>query len=136
MLKKEIVEERDNLDKQLNNLNGSIDGSLKATERTFNFCTFALEHFNNTNDLKKKRAIFSTIGSNLILKDKKLIIDKLHPYLLIENELRSQKEILGGIEPKKHVGIKQQNAIFVASVPNLLRTWEDVRIQILKKYTP
>ena len=98
-----------------------MDQSLEVTERVFNFCTFAKYHFNNTDDQKKKRTIFSTIGSNLVLKDKILIIDKLHPYLLIENEIKEQKNLYVRLEPKKCLTLKGQNTISVVSVPNLLR---------------
>ena len=119
--KSEIVTERDNLEKQLNNAKNKMDQSLEVTERVFNFCTFAKYHFNNTDDQKKKRTIFSTIGSNLVLKDKILIIDKLHPYLLIENEIKEQKNLYVRLEPKKCLTLKGQNTISVVSVPNLLR---------------
>jgi site-specific DNA recombinase len=118
-LKSEIVKERDTLKQELEKVTVKLDRSLEATEKTFNFCAFALNHF-NTGDLQKKRDIFSTIGSNLILKDKKLIIDKVHPYLLIENELRTQKEHIDMLEPNKNVETKEQNTTFVVSRPSVL----------------
>jgi len=119
-LKSEMITERDNLEKQQNESKEKLDQSLEITERIFNFCTFAKHHFNNTDDIKKKRAIFSTIGSNLILKDKKLIIDKLHPYLLIENEIEEKKKLYSRLEPKKRLALKGQNTNFLVSVPHLL----------------
>ena len=118
--KAEITAERDELKKQLSLVEETLDKSLLATVRTFNFCAFALHHF-NTGDLRKKRAIFGTIGSNLVLKDKKLTIDKLHPFLLIENELRAQKQLQGGIEPKKSRATKGKEAAFATSSPDWLR---------------
>ena len=70
--------------------------------------------------LKKQRAIISSIGSNLTLKYKKLFIEKVHPFLLIENELKAQKELLNPLEPKKKLVLKEQNTTNVVSVPNLL----------------
>jgi len=119
--KNEITTERDNLEKDQSKAKEKIDQDLETSERVFNFCTFAKHHFNSTDDIKKKRAIFSTIGSNLILKDKILIIDKLHPYLLIENELKAQKALYNKLEPEKRLALKEQNTIFVVSVPNWLR---------------
>lgn len=119
-LKKELNKERADVEKQLEKVKVNLDNSLEATERTFNFCAFALHHF-NTGDLKKKRTIFSTIGSNLTLKDKRLIIEKAHPFILIENELKAQKEIMKRLEPTNYLGIKGQNAIFMASRLSLLR---------------
>lgn len=118
--KGEITAERDELKKQLSLVEETLDKSLLATVRTFNFCAFSLHHF-NTGDLRKKRAIFGTIGSNLVLKDKKLTIDKLHPFLLIENELKAQKQLQGEIEPKKSRATKGKEAAFATSSPNWLR---------------
>lgn len=128
-LKAEIVSERDQVESQLNKLKEKLDSSLEATERTFNFAAFALAHF-NTDDLRKKRTIFSTIGSNLTLKDKKLNIERLHPYLLIENELTAQRKLYEWLEPGKDGYEQRKKAVFAASIPNWLRTVEAVRTWI------
>ncbi len=119
-LKQELNKERQDIEKQLEQVKQSLDSSLEATVRTFNFCTFALHHF-NTGDLQKKRSIFSTIGSNLILKDKKVIIEKPHPFILIENELKAQTELISEFEPKKELATKGQSTTFMVLHPNLLR---------------
>jgi hypothetical protein len=116
----EIVNERDHLEKELSKVKEILDQSLEATERVFNFCAFAQYHFNN-GDLQKKREIFSTIGSNLILMNKELKIDKLHPYLLIENELKSQRELYSRLEPKKYGSTKEKEAVLATSIPAWLR---------------
>jgi hypothetical protein len=114
-----------------------------ATERTFNFCAFALAHF-NTDDLRKKRTIFSTIGSNLTLKDKELNIQALHPFLLVENELKAQRKLYEWLEPEKDGYEQRKKAVFAASIPNWLQAqgsnmekilkkmWDDIRIVIIK----
>ncbi|MBU3668776.1 MAG: hypothetical protein FGM57_02290 [Candidatus Taylorbacteria bacterium] len=98
--KKTLVIERSSIEKHLKEIKENFDHSLEATERTYNFCAFARRNF-DTKDIQKKREIFSTIGSNLILKDKILNIEKLHPYLLIENELKAQKALFASLERKK-----------------------------------
>jgi hypothetical protein len=96
--KREIIAERTRLESQMGGTKEKLDGDLQTAERVFNFCAFALKQF-NTPDLQKKRQIFSTIGSNLILKDKKLTIERLHPYMLIENEIMDQKALSSTLEP-------------------------------------
>ena len=118
--KKAILTEREGIEKQLDSVRDKLDCSLSATERTFNFCRFALHHF-NSGDLKKKRAIFSTIGSNITLKDKKLTIERVHPFLLIENELIAQRKLAEKFEPKKDKALKGKEAVLVASSPDWLR---------------
>lgn len=119
--KNEIVAERNSLEGHLTETKDNLDQSLQATERVFNFCAFAKHHFNNTDDLQKKRHIFSTIGSNLTLINKELRIEKLHPYLLIENELKSQRALQNRLEPTKSGSIKGKEAVFAASIPSWLR---------------
>ena len=119
--KKTLLKERTDIEKELNEVKVKFDQSIDATERTFNFCTFAQVHFNTTDDIQKKRDIFSTIGSNLILKDKKLSIDKLHPYLLIENEIRAQRALFAPLEPRKSPYSKRQKEAFEASIVRMRR---------------
>ena len=118
--KKALIAERDRLEKEMGGTKEKLDRDLEMAQRVFNFCAFALRHF-NTDDLHKKREIFSTIGSNLILKDKKLNIEKLHPYLLIENEMREQMATFSSLEPKKGRSTKGKEAAFATSSPDLLR---------------
>jgi hypothetical protein len=135
--KKVVLKERADIEKQMNEVKTQFDDSIEATERIFTFCVFARHHF-ATGDIQKKRDIFSTIGSNMTLKDKKLSIDKLHPYLLIENELRSQKELFASLEPKKRGYDKRKQEAFEASCLTLrewldaFRTvnWKDVRVEL------
>ena len=118
--KLELKSERNRLETEMGGTKEKLDQSLESAERVFTFCSFALQNF-NTDDLTKKRAIFGTIGSNLTLIDKKLSIERLHPYLLIENELRSQRKLYEGLEPGKKGYTKEKEAIFQASIPDWLR---------------
>jgi hypothetical protein len=95
--KSEILAERGRLEKEMGGTKEKFDRDLETTERVFRFCTFALHHF-NTGDLMKKRTIFGTIGSNITLMNKKLMVDRLHPFLLIENELADQYKLSEKLE--------------------------------------
>jgi hypothetical protein len=66
--------------------------------------------------------------------NKELRIEKLHPYLLIENELKSQKELYERLEPNERGSIKGKEAVFAASLPSWLRTVEDVRTWVMGNY--
>lgn len=118
--KSEIVSERNSLEIALNNAKENLDQSYETAERVFNFCAFAQHNF-NTDDLQKKREIFSTIGSNLTLLNKELKIERLHPYILIENEIKSQRELYSWLEPEKRGYTKEKEAVFATSIPNWLR---------------
>ena len=118
--KAEIVADRDRLEKEMGGTKEKLDRDLETTERVFTFCAFAQRQF-NTDDLQKKRTIFSTIGSNLKLMDKKLSVERLHPYILIENELKSQRALYSTLEPKKIGYVERKEAAFAASIPDWLR---------------
>lgn len=118
--KKNLLKDRANIEKELHEVKTKFDQSIQATEHTFNFCTFAFYHF-NTDDIQKKRDIFSTIGSNLTLKDKKLSIERLHPYILIENELKSHRVLFDSLEPTKKGYSKRKQESFEASCLSLRR---------------
>ncbi len=96
-----------------------VDNSLVMTERTFNFCALARNKF-ETGDKKMRRVILSSIGSNLTLKDKILSVQLLHPFQLITTEMKSQKELLGRLEPKNSEGTKGKTGTFVPVSPTLL----------------
>ncbi len=124
--KAELVGERNRLEQLMGGTKEKLDHDLEVAERVFNFCAFALRNF-NTDDLMKKREIFSTIGSNLTLMDRKLKIERLHPYLLIESELKSQRALYEGLEPEKEGYAERKEAAFATSIPDWLRTVDAFR---------
>lgn len=62
-----------------------------------------------------------------------LKIERLHPYILIENEIKSQKELYSRLEPEKRGYAKEKEAVFATSIPNWLRTWDEVRMSIIEE---
>ena len=122
--KAELVAERARLEQEMGGTKAKLDRDLEASERVFTFCALAQRQF-NTPDLQKKRIIFSTIGSNLTLKDRKLSIERLHPYMLIENELKSQRTLHDALEPEKSGYTERKEAAFAASIPDWLTLWDD-----------
>jgi len=65
------------------------------------------------------RKILQTIGSNLLLKDKKLLIDLPKPYKLIEEQKNEVDKTLKMLEPQKESDIKTQTYQLYASNPRL-----------------
>lgn len=85
-----FVRERDTLkakvSKLINNLRETEDRSkqwLVLTEKTFNFACYARKEF-LVGDLNKKREIFSALGSNFLVKDKKVLITANEWFVPIE----------------------------------------------------
>ena len=98
-----------------------FDRDLETAERVFNFCAFAQRNFNTPAIFRRSGPYLGTVGSNLTLMDRKLTIDRLHPYMLIENELKSQRALYEGLEPEKEGYAQRKEAAFAASIPDWLR---------------
>ncbi|MBI2120923.1 MAG: hypothetical protein HYT94_04845 [Parcubacteria group bacterium] len=115
-----LVAEQKRIEKELATEKERLDQTHELSERTFNFCVYALHHFNK-GTLQQKKEIFSSIGSNLILKDKIISIEALQPYMLIENQVKDQRALFATLEPEKRGYKKEKEAIFIASLPTWLR---------------
>ncbi|TSD01401.1 MAG: hypothetical protein Greene101415_248, partial [Parcubacteria group bacterium Greene1014_15] len=65
-------------------------------------------------------AIFSSLGSNLTLKDKKLNIQAFKPYLMIKEALAAVRAEQEMFEPAKYGSIPREKVAFAASSPSWL----------------
>ena len=118
--KKALIKEREGIEQQLEESKNKVDRTLELSERTFTFCAYAKHHFAE-GDIQKKRNIFSTIGSNIVLRNQKISIEALEPYLVIEKELSDQKKLYGKFEPNNSGSNKRKTSTFNAGIPTWLR---------------
>jgi len=128
--KEALLSEKSKFQELLKDTDKRIDNWLEVAERGFNFAEKASTIFadiENPNTLEAKKEIFATLGSDLILKDKKLFIswDKLlFPIKSMALEVREIKERL---EPaKKPIDTKDMGEIYSHN-PRLLRTLNEIR---------
>lgn len=98
--KQALISERTELERSIADLEGGFDRSIDETARVVNFCNMACTQFKN-GDIHRRREIVREIGSNLTLTDKLLSIERLNPFLLVENELIAQRALNDTLEPKK-----------------------------------
>lgn len=98
--KKEIIKERTDLEKEISETQKRVDDSFEKSERVFNFCAMVKKKFRE-GDVKTKRMILTSIGSNITLLDKKLSIQLIHPFELVKNELASQTHLITRLEHEK-----------------------------------
>lgn len=82
--KSELIREQNTLKEKLDDTEHRAKGWLELSERTFEFCRYARYWFNN-GSLEQKRMILQTVGSNFILKDKKLYFEPVKPFVYLEN---------------------------------------------------
>lgn len=116
LIKKEI----ESIKKQIGDCEDRVDKTLELSEKTFNFCAYARYNFDK-GDLQVKRNILSALGPNITLKDKKLKIDLLYPYLAIEKYMSEQKLINVPSEHKNILTTKGKEAVSTTSCPGWLR---------------
>jgi site-specific DNA recombinase len=100
--------------------------SVQFTEKTFEFARHAGVWFKK-GDSKVKKGILSALGSNLVLKDKKLLIEARIPFLLIEKSLAGITRRRSTFEPTKIGSIKAQSDTFGVGLRSKLGGKDDVR---------
>lgn len=86
---------------------------LELSERTFEFAQYARYWFAN-GDVKTKTQVLATLGSNLTIKDKELVIDGQKSFFLIEKGLQEVREIAKALEPAKSIDEIIQNGVVEA----------------------
>jgi hypothetical protein len=98
--KNEIVTEKAAFQEEMDKLNKRQVNLIDLTMRTFNFCKIAKEKFQSGTD-EDKRLILACVGSNLIIKDKKLFIKARKVFQVIENWECSDRGHPRGVEPRE-----------------------------------
>lgn len=99
--------EKRKIETSLGSTGRRIEDWLDTAERTFDFAIHARYRFAN-GALEDKREILSTIGSNLIFKDKKIQFDLQKPYFFLEKVLSVEPTVSQEFEPEKRPDMKAQ----------------------------
>ena len=95
----ELLKEKSNLEESLQDTGDRVEKWLNLAEQTFEFACTARNRF-ATGDAMTKKQILMTIGSNLILRDKKLLIEAKKPFLILEKSLSASELEKVPIEPE------------------------------------
>ena len=92
--KNTLSSEKVALEDDLQAQGAAIEKWVELSERTFNFARYASIWFFK-DDLETKRAVYACLGSNFLLKDRKLHIQLRKPFkLLFDNLEEIEKEML------------------------------------------
>ncbi len=100
--KPKLEKERDRLKKLLDAVDDRATKWHEKADELFDFARDAAEEF-NTGGLEKRRQILSRLGSNLILKDKKLIVDLEETLIPMIEAAKEAKKINDTLEPVEGV---------------------------------
>jgi site-specific DNA recombinase len=83
--KKNLVTEKERIEKELRSAEERVDEWMELTEKTFNFATYA-KHWFDKGDYQKKKEILMALGQNFFLEDGRLSIELRQPYLIMRQE--------------------------------------------------
>lgn len=103
-LKEKLLKLRENV----KNTESRADKWQELTEKTFYFTTYAKREFEN-GDLQKKREIFSALGQNFSIINKKVFIDKNEWFIPIEKAYPQLKAKFDALELDKTLTEQERN---------------------------
>jgi site-specific DNA recombinase len=121
-----LLKEKVSLGELMNDAGQRVEQQLKLSKQTFEFACTAQERFAK-GDAKTKKEILATIGSNLILKDKKLLIEARKPFFILENTLSLEEPIISPIEPEKNEVVQGRRIPSIFMRPQMRGERDDVR---------
>ncbi|MCL4518014.1 MAG: recombinase family protein [Thaumarchaeota archaeon] len=130
--KRKLIDEKIALE---SSMKGNGDMAATVNQRTTDAVVFAheaLERFRN-GSLSEKRTILGKIGSNLTLRDKKLIIEAATPFSILQKGIPSVSEEFARIEPLENKASVKRFAFFAANFVLGWRLIEYVRTSIREK---
>jgi len=121
-----LLNEKNALEELLRDVGDRVEKAFQQSEEAFNFAHTARDRFAKGDSQTKKEMLVS-LGSNLILKDKKLNIQAKQPFLILENLENAPELPTGTIEPETS-GVSQGLLRHdLTNCPRLLGDLDDVR---------
>src|SRR3989344_2457319 len=100
--KEALMKEKALLEEKRRDTDGRVENWLELSEKTFEFACYA-RHWFAEGDFDTKKEILRGIGSNLILKDKIVLVDVEKPLNFIEDAKKEVSEISVMFEPKNYL---------------------------------
>ncbi len=113
-----LLEEKRGLEKSLQGVGQQVETCLQQSEQALEFACAVRQQFTK-GDFATKKEIVATIGSNLTLKDKILIVEARKPFYLLETSLCHAEGQNEPIEPENTVATQGQKEACASSCPSL-----------------
>ena len=121
--KESLKEEISALERKINYLKNTDHSKTEQIRKCFSLATGIDQIFKNGNSEEKKQ-VMTELGSNLVLKDKKLNIHNAKKYQILINGLHEIKGEISGLEPMKTLNTSNKNGDFVGMRSTLLWGWD------------
>ncbi len=112
-IRSDLMQQKASLESELNAKGKEISEWVELTEKTFNFARYARIWFEQ-GDLETKKAIFSALGSDFVLKNQKLHVELNKPFAIISqgvsilraenNSARTSESVSRAIEKPAFAG--------------------------------
>lgn len=113
-----LLKEKASLEELLRDSGKRIEQQLKLTKATFDFACTAQERFAK-GDSKTKKEMLLTLGSNLTLQDKKLLIEAREPFFILEKSMSDENSETDPIEPENTGLPQRRNEALGSMCPNV-----------------
>ena len=107
--KSKLLQEKEKYEQLMSDISRRQDQALELSEKTFRFVCCS-RFWLRDGVIKDKRDVLTTLGSNLIFKDKILRIQAPEPFKIIQRSLTSLHKEKIRFEPEKTIVNKKQNA--------------------------
>ncbi len=108
---------------KLGNIEERADNWIELTEKTFNFACYARIKFRN-GDLQTKKEIFTALGLNRTIKDKKLIIEANKWFVQLQKVSLPVMSDFMKSEPEKTLTNKRQKEAYASFRTVLRERWD------------
>lgn len=118
-----LLKQKAALEAELKQHGQTVEEWVELSERTFNFACYARAWFKN-GDMETKRAIFSALGSHLVLKDRKIAVNLHSCFKVIADKRDSVENELVEVRTSENIDGKRQIADFAAKCPILRGRWD------------
>jgi len=98
--KNRLLLQREKLKEKIDDTRHGADRWLELSERAFTFACYANYWFEQ-GTLEEKNTILRTIGSNFLLKGRKLTIELKNPWIILKKDLKKERWQIEGLEPSQ-----------------------------------
>ena len=116
-----LLAEKERLQELLKDTDKRVENWLEIAERGFNFAEKAQQIFATTKDIEVKKEIFTALGSDLLLKDKKMSVSLDNLLFPIQTAAKEARVISARLEPAKNRANKKEIGHLYARNPVMLR---------------
>jgi site-specific DNA recombinase len=121
--KGDLMKEKLRLEEILHDGEERIEKWIEIAEKAFNFACFARQWFQNGTP-EEKTQILHALGSNLILKDKKIEIELKKTFVFLANVSNRLSKAEDRLEPVKSGGNKAKLGDYYSQSLNMRREWD------------